>query len=147
VHDIQALESLADALRLATGASRVTIRLRTGEDFPVTAESLADDVPSLRDVQIDPRAGATFDFLSTERRLLVQSDVSRQELAPPPEIVAMYGIRSQMVAPVTRGDELAALISVHDVTRTRVWSEDEQAAIGRAATEVATLLARATAAT
>jgi len=134
------LESLADGLRLATGASRVTIRLRTGDDFPVTAESLADDVASLRGVYIDPRAGATFTYLSTQRRLLVQNDVADHELAPPPEIVATYRIRSQMVAPVVCGDELAALISVHDVMRTRAWSAAEQAAISRAATEVAALL-------
>lgn len=131
------LEALAHALRLATAASRVTIRIRAGQDFPVTAESCIEGVASLRDVHIDPRAGATYDFLATQRRLLVQNDILDHELSPPPEIVARYGIRSQMVAPVVVQDELGALISVHDVVGTREWSTEEQGALGWAAAEVA----------
>lgn len=138
--DGETLEALARTLRLATGSSRVTIRICIGDQFPVAAESCGERVASLRDVQIDPRGSATFEFLSVQRRVLIQDDIRTHELAPPPEVVATYGIRSQMVAPVIVRGELGALISVHDVTGARIWTGAEQEALERAAAEVASRL-------
>jgi GAF domain-containing protein len=135
-----ALEELARSLRLKTSASRVTIRLRLGEAFPVVAESCGDGVASLRGVDVDPRAGTTFAFLVGERRLLVQEDVLAHELSPPPEAVSTYGIRSQMVAPVAAGDEIDAIVSVHDVKGPRAWTVAEQLALERAGARVGRLL-------
>jgi GAF domain-containing protein len=139
VADTAALEELASRLRVATRSSRVTIRFHDGELYPVVAESCADGVAPLRDVVIDPRGTATFEFLRLERRLLVQDDVASHALAPPPAIAARYGVRSQMVAPLFDGDELAALISVHDVVRARAWSPAEEDALRDAVAALACL--------
>jgi maleate isomerase len=138
--DSDRLDALAEALRLATVASRVTIRFAAGERFPVTAESCARGVASLRDAHLDPRGSATFEYLSRERRILVQDDVSRHDLAPPAELVAAYGIRAQMVAPVVVRDELRALVSVHESKGARTWTSADRQALARAASDVARFL-------
>ena len=58
----------------------------------------------------------------------------------PPELVSVYGIRAQMLAPIVRDDRLAGVVSVHYVGGTREWSGDEIAALESAAARIRELL-------
>src|SRR3990172_9564471 len=86
----------------ATRASRVTLRLDTpGEVFPVVAEALAPGVRSIRSAtEIDLRKAGTFQFLAREWRLLIQADCLVDEPVAPPELIELYGVRAQMLAPI-----------------------------------------------
>jgi GAF domain-containing protein len=121
-------QPLMDELRDRTGASRTTLRIddEPGIEFPVRAESLAPGVNSIAgDNTIAIRASATFKWIDRERRILVQEDLLAADPAPAPELMARYGGRAQMLAPVQKGGELVGLVSVHYVPGPRRWSDDE----------------------
>src|SRR5687768_5780017 len=98
-----------ERLLAATGALRTTLRLdRPDAVFPVVAEALAPGAASIAgETQIDLRRAATFEYLDRHRTLLVQDDLAAADPAPPQRLVELYGARSQMLAPVVRGGELA----------------------------------------
>jgi GAF domain-containing protein len=122
----------------ATGASRVTLRVDTrGEGFPVRAEALAPGVRSIRDAsEIDLRRAKTFQFLERERRLLVQSDCLVAEPVVPPELIELYGVRAQMLAPLVRDGRLVGIVSVHHAGTPREWTDEEVAALEATAARV-----------
>ena len=128
-------------LRETIGASRTTLRL----DAPiygfhiddVVAESVAPGENSLRgQTSINQRAAATAQWVETNRRLLVQSDLSTGESRAPDALIRLYGVKAQMLAPVEREGRLDGWISVHEARKTRVWTELEQDALLRAAERV-----------
>jgi len=50
-------------------------------------------------------------------------------LTPPPEaLVRQYGVTAQMLAPIVRGRQLRAVISVHHTGGQRNWSRSDVAA-------------------
>jgi GAF domain-containing protein len=128
---------MEDLLR-STESSRTTLRL----DLPdqdagldaVVAEALAPGVRSLRgDTSIrNLRDVSTVRFLETQRRLLVQNDCSADDLAPPPELIELYGVKAQMLAPIVREDRLVGVISVHHAPGPRDWSAEDVAALREA---------------
>ena len=130
---------MEDLLR-STESSRTTLRL----DLPdqgagldaVVAEALAPGVRSLRgDTSIrNLRDVSTVRFLETQRRPLVQNDCSADDLAPPPELIELYGVKAQMLAPIVREDRLVGVLSVHYAPGPRDWSAEDVAAL-REATE------------
>jgi maleate isomerase len=122
----------------ATGASRVTLRVDTrGEGFPVRAEALAPGVRSIRDAtEIDLRRAKTFQFLERERRLLVQSDCLVAEPVVPPELIELYGVRAQMLAPLVRDGRLVGIVSVNHAGTPREWTDEEVAALEATAARV-----------
>lgn len=126
---------LMDELRAATGATRTTLRAAGQRgDFAVIAESLADGARSLRgDTTLDPRTGATFNYLIEHDEPLIQEDAASHEYAPPDELREHYGMASQMLAPIKRGGELIGIVSVHHGPRTRRWRDDDVAALEHAA--------------
>ena len=126
----------------ATNASRTTLRLDTpGEVFPVVAEALAPGARSIRGAtEIDLRKARTFQFLARERRLLVQADCLVDEPVAPPELIELYGVRAQMLAPIVKDGELAGIISVHHAATPREWTEAEVAALEAAAERVQDLV-------
>ena len=129
-------------LLAATRASRTTLRMRTpGGDFPVIAEARGDGVRSLMgETGIDLRAAPTFIALERDGEILVQHDLLTADPAPPPELVERYGARAQMLAPIRDGDAMVALVSVHEGRGPRPWTDEDVAALRRAASEVATVL-------
>jgi maleate isomerase len=138
------LAAILEHLLAATGASRTTLRL----DWPawqthvddVVAEARRAGVASLvGQTSIRQRDAATVRWLDRERRPLVQDDCTAADPAPPPELLAVYGVKAQMLAPVVRGAELVGWLSVHDVISTRRWSGPEVAALEGAAAEVTKL--------
>jgi GAF domain-containing protein len=50
------------------------------------------------------------------------------------------GLRAQIVTPVVRDGRVAAILSLHQLGRTRQWREDEIAAASDAARRVGALL-------
>src|SRR5215208_2865246 len=128
-------EILEELLR-STGASRTTLRLdlldQDGGLDEVVAEALAPGVPSIRNL----RDSSPIRFLEEQRTPLVQDDCSRADPAPPPELIELYGVRAQMVAPLVRDDSLIGVISVHYVPGPRVWSAQDLAALQEATERV-----------
>lgn len=131
-----ALQEIAEELLATTSASRTTIRVdRPGAVFPVVAEALAPGVRSIKDeTAMDLRGAATFKYLQRELRSLVQSDcLADPESAPPPELLDLYGVRAQVLAPLVRDGRLAGIVSVHYADGPREWGEADVAAAERAA--------------
>jgi maleate isomerase len=134
-------EILGELLK-ATDASRTTLRLdlpdrNAGLDV-VAAEALASGVRSIKDDTSirNLRGTSTVRFLEEQRRPLVQNDCLADDLAPPPELIELYGVRAQMLAPIVREGRLASVISVHYVPGPRQWSAEDIAALGEAAERV-----------
>jgi maleate isomerase len=131
-----------EGLLEATGASRTTLRLDLLDEDAgldaVAAEALAPGVHSIKeDTSISNlREVPTVRFLEEQRRLLVQNDCIGAEPASPPELVDVYGVRAQMLAPLVREDRLIGVISVHYVPGPRDWSAEDIAALQEAAEHV-----------
>lgn len=136
--------SILDALLARTGASRVTLRrgVADGYGFPVTDEALAPGVASLReertvDLSTQPVA------LEVQRGGQVVQDDSRAAYDDPAfqRMLETYGgVTAQIVTAVEAGGEVAAILSVHQLTTPRRWTDDEAAACRGAAAELAELV-------
>src|SRR5215210_1687029 len=134
-------EILEDLLR-ATDASRTTLRLDLSDQDAgldaVVAEALAPGARSIRDDTSirNLRGVSTVRFLEEQRRPLVQNDCLADDLTPPSELIELYGVKAQMLAPIVRDDRLIGVISVHYVPGTRDWSSEDVAALREAAERV-----------
>lgn len=119
-----------DRLRRQLGASRIILRLETpGAFYPVVAESAADGIRSVATgPEPDFSQVATFLFVSQEQRPLIQDDCLDHPLSPPAEIVGHYGVRSQLLVPVPRGDRFVGVVGIHVAEGPRTWTDDEVAA-------------------
>jgi 3-oxoacyl-[acyl-carrier protein] reductase len=136
------LDAILAALRDATGAARVTVRV----DLPergidcndVAAEAIAAGVKSLRgQTAIDQRAAGSIRWLDANKRPLVQDDLGgRVEPAPPPQLMSAIGVTAQMLGPVVRGDMLTGWISVHVEKGPRHWTEADVKALETAVANV-----------
>jgi maleate isomerase len=134
----QALRELRDA----TDGSRITLRLDTpGAVFPVAAEVCAPGIRSIREAtEIDLRAAKTFQYLDREQRPLIQDDCSTGDYPAPAELIALYGVKAQMLAPLVRDGALIGIISVHYAPAVRAWSATDVAALEDAAAQIQALL-------
>ena len=137
------LDEIVAGLRRATAASRTTLRLEDDSGgFPVVAEDVADGVRPLRGGAVgDLRAAATFQYLERERRPLVQDDLLDADPAPPPALIAEYGARAQMLAPLVHGERLVGIVSVHESSGPRRWSATDVTALEDATARIAARLA------
>jgi GAF domain-containing protein len=140
--DVDRLERVLEDLREATAASRVTLRLDTpGAVFPVAGEALAAGIRSIREAtEIDLRAAKTFQYLEREQKLLIQDDCGQGEFPAPPELIQLYGVKAQMLAPVVRDGRLAGIVSVHYAPAVRRWSASDVTALEDAVGRVHALL-------
>ena len=135
-------QEIMEDLLGSADASRTTLRL----DLPdqdagldaVVAEALAPGVRSIRDDTSirNLRDVSTVRFLEEQRRPLVQNDCLADDLAPPSELIELYSVKAQMLAPIVRDDRLIGVISVHYVPGTRDWSSEDVAALREAAERV-----------
>jgi maleate isomerase len=142
-HGEARFERVLDELREATAASRVTLRLDTpGQVFPVVGEALAPGIRSIRDAtEIDLRAAKTFQFLEREQRILVQNDCERGDHPAPRELIRLYGVKAQMLAPIVQDHRLVGIVSVHYAPATRRWSANDVTALEDAVARIQELLA------
>ena len=131
---------LVEDLLRETGASRVT--LRRGEGFPVTDEALAPGVPSIRDERRVDMKTQPVAIEVTAGRQVVQNDSAAAYSDPAfQRMLVLYGgLAAQIVTPVTRDGEVAAILSLHQLGRTRTWTEAEIEACRRAAEKASELL-------
>ena len=134
---LDALAGLLDALRSDTDAGRTTVRIddcRLGFHVDtVAAESLSEGVHSILTLNtLDQRNAAAVKWLENNRRTFVMNDTLDPwdpEVAPEREVVEAYGIRSEMVAPVIKDDDVVAWVSVHYTRGPRIWTDAEIARI------------------
>lgn len=137
-------QDVVDELLAATGASRCTLRRDVpGDYFPVTHEALAAGVPSIREERTTDlrRAPVVRKLLDTGRQV-VQDDCASafDDPAFRRMLDAYGGLAAQIVTPVFRDGELAAIVSLHQLGAPRVWSEDERALAAEAGERVQALL-------
>ena len=134
---------LADLLA-STDASRVTLRQDEPGDyaFPVTHESLAPGVSSLRQERtVDLKTQPVVALLQSGRQV-VQDDT--RAAFPDPEFQKMLdtygGLAAQIVTPIFRDGRLVAIVSLHQLGEPRRWTADEVAAASLAAEGIGELL-------
>jgi GAF domain-containing protein len=126
-------QNAVDQLLGDLGVSRIILRLETpGAFYPVVAEAVADGI---RRVATGPEPdfseAATFKFITGELRPLVQDDVAGHPLSPPADIVGHYGVRSQLLVPVVRGDRFVGVVGIHVAEGPRQWSDEHIATADR----------------
>src|SRR6266853_732699 len=120
-------------MRRASAPMRSAPQRRCGRGRPMKRNEACD---VRGQTSIDQRAAATAQWVEKNRRLLVQSDLSRGEPSAPPALIKLYGVRAQMLAPIEREGRLDGWISVHEARDVRNWTEAEQAALRKAAEQV-----------
>jgi maleate isomerase len=136
-------EAILGSLLKATNASRTTLRVDLPQfGFNVNgpaAEALAPGVHSIKDkTSLDQRNAVAVKWLEKNRRVFVENDClhTTPDVAPEPEVTGVYGIRSEMVAPIIRNDDLIGWVSVHNIRGPHAWTKSEIAAIEAACAEV-----------
>lgn len=120
-------QSAVEKLHADLGVSRIILRLETpGAFYPVVAEACA---PGIHSVATGPEPdfsqAATFLFVTGEKRPLVQDDCIGHPLSPPAEIVGHYGVRSQLLVPIVRGDRFVGVVGIHVAEGPRHWTDEE----------------------
>jgi GAF domain-containing protein len=137
------IDAILGELLDATGASRVTLRRDVSDDvFPVTNEALADGTPSIAGVATPDMARQPVVLQVQQGRQVVQDDcLSASEEPHYREMLELYGgLRAQIVTPVVEDGRVAAIVSLHQLGRTRHWSEDEIESASETARRVGELL-------
>jgi GAF domain-containing protein len=134
---------LGDLLR-SVGASRVTLRqdLPGEYAFPVTHEALAPGVASLVDERtVDLRNQPVVRELMRGRQV-VQPDCRTAFDDPAYQrMLERYGgLAAQVVTPISLGERLTAIVSLHQLGTPRAWTDAEVAACTSTADRVAQLL-------
>jgi GAF domain-containing protein len=137
--------AILEELLAATGASRVTLRrdLPGEHAFPVTDEALGPGVASLREERTVDLRGQPVALEVAAGRQVVQHDSAAEyeDDAAFHRMREVYGgLASQIVTPVLVGGRVAGIVSVHDLTGPRRWSDAEIAACDEAAARLAELL-------
>jgi GAF domain-containing protein len=137
------IDALLHDLLISTGASRVTLREdRPGDVFPVTHETLADGAAPITGVATPDMARQPVVLQVQQGRQVVQDDCLAASDEPHfRTMLELYGgLRAQIVTPVVREGRVAAIVSLHQLGRTRQWTEDEIAKAGATAEQVGELL-------
>jgi GAF domain-containing protein len=137
------IDALLEELLSATGASRVTLRRDVpGDAFPVTNEVLADGAPPIIGVATPDMHRQPVVLEIQQGRQVVQDDCLRASAEQHfREMLELYGdLRAQIVTPVVRGGRVAAIVSLHQLGRTRQWTASEVEAARETARRVGELL-------
>jgi GAF domain-containing protein len=133
---------LAD-LRAETGANRVTLRQDVpGDVFPVTHEALGDGALSIKGVTTPDMARQPVVLQVQQGKQVVQDDCRAASHEPHfRTMLELYGgLRAQIVTPVVREGRVVAIVSVHQLERTRDWTDEEIAAASTAVERIEALL-------
>jgi GAF domain-containing protein len=138
------IEQLIEELRAELGVQRATVRVDVpGAVFPVRYEALAPGAGTLRDDTTDLTKQPVPRVLAENDGQVVQEDA---EAAFPgdADFHAMRdrfgGMRAQIVTGCYRGDELVALLSIHDLQAPRLFSDAERQRCRAAAAQIAEML-------
>lgn len=131
-----------EELRERIAVSRTTLRTYVGEEplFPIVAEAVGEGVLELRGSPgPDLRKAKTMQYLLEHRSTLVQADLLATDTPPPPELIARYGARSQILCCISEDDRLAAFVSAHNADA-RVFTPEEVALAEDATARIAQTL-------
>jgi GAF domain-containing protein len=137
------IDDVLEQLLAATGGSRVTLREDVaGDVFPVTHEALADGAASIKGVATPDMARQPVVLEVQQGRQVVQEDCLAASEEPHfRAMLELYGgLRAQIVTPVVRDGRVAAIVSLHQLGRTRQWSQTEIDTARTAAERVGELL-------
>ena len=137
------IDAVLAELLAATGASRATLRQDVpGDVFPVTHEALAGEAPSIRGLTTPDMARQPVVLEVLAGRQVVQDDCLAASDEPHfREMLELYGgLRAQIVTPIVRDGSVVAIVSLHQLGRTRTWTEVEIAAARSAAERIGELL-------
>jgi GAF domain-containing protein len=140
---MSAIDEILGELLAATGASRVTLRRDvSGDVFPVTNEALAGGTPSIQGVTTPDMARQPVVLEVQQGRQVVQDDCPAASSQPHfRDMLELYGgLRAQIVTPVVRDGRVAAIVSLHQLGRTRQWTKGEIRAARETARKVGELL-------
>jgi GAF domain-containing protein len=133
------IDAILERLLAATGASRVTLREDVpGDVFPATHEALADGTPSIMGVATPNMARQPVVLRVQQGEQVVQDDCPAASDEPHfRAMLELYGgLGAQIVTPIVREGRVAAIVSLHQLGRTRQWTEEEIAAASAAAQQV-----------
>jgi GAF domain-containing protein len=137
------IDAILEHLLAGTHASRVTLRQDVpGDVFPISHEALAEGVPPITGVATPDMARQPVVLEVQQGRQVVQDDCLAASEEPHfRTMLELYGsLRAQIVTPVVRDGRVAAIVSLHQLGRTRRWSEHEVDAARTAAERVGELL-------
>jgi GAF domain-containing protein len=137
------IEPILDELLAATGASRVTLRRDVpGDVFPVTHEVRGEGIPSIAGLETPDMSRQPVVLEVQRGRQVVQDDCPAASDEPHfREMLELYGgLRAQIVTPIVRDGRLVAIVSLHQLGRTRAWTDAEIEAASRTAAQVGELL-------
>jgi GAF domain-containing protein len=137
------IDGILGELLASTGASRATLRRDVpGDVFPVTNEALADGTRSIMGVATPDMARQPVVLEVQQGRQVVQEDCLAASDEPHfHAMLELYGgLRAQIVTPVVREGRVVAIVSLHQLGRTRRWTETEIEAASDAARRVGELL-------
>jgi|SRR5581483_5379104 len=137
------IDPILSDLLATTGASRVTLRQdMPGDVFPVTNEVLAEGAEPIKGLATPNMASQPVVLEVQQGRQVVQDDCLAASDEPHfREMLELYGgMRAQIVTPIVRDGRVVAIVSLHQLGRTRRWTEDEVAAASETARKVGELL-------
>jgi GAF domain-containing protein len=137
------IEAILEHLLAATGASRATLRRDVpGDVFPVTDEVLANGARPIKGVATPDMSRQPVVLEIQQGRQVVQDDCLAASAEPHfREMLELYGgLRAQIVTPVLREGRVVAIVSLHQLARTRAWTQDEIEAARETAARVGELL-------
>jgi len=138
------VDTILSDLLVGLGASRVTLRQNLPGDyaFPVTREALAPGVGSLMEERtIDLRTQPVAIEVAAGRQVVQDDSAAAYDDPAFHEMRARYGgLAAQVVTPVVRDGEVIGIVSVHDLTAPRRWTDDEIASCDAAVARLAQIL-------
>ena len=137
------IDAILEDLRAKTGANRVTLRQDVpGDVFPVTHEVLSDGALPIKGVATPDMARQPVVLQVQEGKQVVQDDCRAASNEPHfRTMLELYGgLRAQIVTPVVRDGRVVAIVSVHQLERTRHWTDEEIDAARRAVERIGALL-------
>ncbi len=137
------IDTILEDLRARTGANRVTLRQDLpGDVFPGTHEALGAGALPIKGVATPDMARQPVVLQVQEGRQVVQDDCRAASSEPHfRTMLELYGgLRAQIVTPIVREGRVVAIVSVHQLERTRHWSDDEIDAARRAVEQIEALL-------
>jgi GAF domain-containing protein len=137
------IDTILEELRATTGANRVTLRQDVpGDVFPVTHEALGDRALPIKGVTTPNMARQPVVLQVQQGTQVVQDDCRAASNEPHfRTMLELYGgLRAQIVTPVVREGHVVAIVSVHQLERTRHWTDEEIDAASHAVERIEALL-------
>ncbi|MEA2330532.1 MAG: hypothetical protein QOH58_670 [Thermoleophilaceae bacterium] len=144
------MEHLLGELRLSRATLRLDVDLPGREPFPMVGEALAPGVESIAGKVVAADGHPTVDRIMRDRAWVVVDDCVALGRQDPDFDRPVYwsmleqygGLAAYIAAPLFEGDELVAILSLHQLGSPRTWTPDERAEVQRGLEAIAALRPR-----